>query len=261
MIASLCMLCVAVMIVGWLMVCGYLWTWGPFSSLSDERFRRLAGNDEQYSLEKVTPLTNSPIAGMHVCYLGSSVTFGAASLQTSFVEYIAKRNSATYVKEAVSGTTLVDEGIDSYISRLKKIDQSTRFDLFVCQLSTNDATQNKQLGKVAGKGQAYDIKTVCGAIEFIISYVRETWDCPVVFYTNSHYESETYASMVAALKEIRQVYGIGVIDLYTDEAFNDVSEDAYRLYMADNIHPTRAGYLLWWTPKIEEELYALVGRN
>ena len=104
-------------------------------------------------------------------------------------------------------------------------------------------------------------KTVCGAIEFIISYVRETWECPVVFYTNSHYESETYASMVAALKEIRQVYGIGVIDLYTDEAFNDVSEDAYRLYMADNIHPTRAGYLLWWTPKIEEELYALVGRN
>ena len=30
----------------------------------------------------------------------------------------------------------------------------------------------------------------------------------------------------------------------------------YALYMADPIHPTKAGYLKWWTPKIEEGLYA-----
>ena len=46
-----------------------------------------------------------------------------------------------------------------------------------------------------------------------------------------------------------------MIDLYIDEEFNDIDEDTYNLYMYDKIHPTKAGYLEWWTPKIEEDLY------
>ena len=149
--------------------------------------------------------------------------------------------------------------ICSYVSRLEKIDKNLEFDLFICQLSTNDATQNKPLGEVAGKdAQNYDTSTVCGAIEYIIGYVGDTWNCPVVFYTNAYYESENYAAMVGALKQIQTEYGIGVIDLYTDEAFNDITGEQYELYMADAIHPTRAGYLEWWTPKMEEYLYEFV---
>ena len=29
--------------------------------------------------------------------------------------------------------------------------------------------------------------------------------------------------------------------------------------MADEIHPTKAGYLEWWTPKMEEFLYQFAG--
>ena len=162
------------------------------------------------------------------------------------------------MKEAVSGTTLTD-GMNSYISRMEKLEKGARFDLFVCQLSTNDATQNKPLGEVAGQdAQHYDTSTVCGAIEYIIAYVRDTWGCPVVFYTNAYYESENYAAMVAALGQIGAEYGIGVIDLYTDEAFNAITDEQHSLYMADGIHPTKAGYLLWWTPEMEEYLYAFV---
>ncbi|MBP3893447.1 MAG: hypothetical protein J6D34_05320 [Atopobiaceae bacterium] len=32
-----------------------------------------------------------------------------------------------------------------------------------------------------------------------------------------------------------------------------VAED-YALYMHDPVHPTKAGYGLWWTPKFEEAL-------
>ena len=32
---------------------------------------------------------------------------------------------------------------------------------------------------------------------------------------------------------------------------NAVGAEDYALYMADGIHPTQAGYLLWWTPKFE----------
>ena len=33
-----------------------------------------------------------------------------------------------------------------------------------------------------------------------------------------------------------------------------------RLYMFDGIHPTQAGYLNWWTPKMEAYLYDYLGQ-
>lgn len=241
-----------------LLVAGSLWGIPPFGGLFDMRIAKLAGNGERYSVENVEELEDSPLKGMNILYLGSSVTYGAYSQGVSFADYIAKRNGTNFVKEAVNGTTLSD-GNNSYISRMEKLDKGARFDLFICQLSTNDATQNKPLGEVAGKdAQSYNTSTVCGAIEYIIEYVGDTWDCPVVFYTNSYYESEPYSAMVDALGEIQQEYGIGVIDLYTDEAFNNITEEQRSLYMADAIHPTKAGYLEWWTPKMEEYLYEFV---
>lgn len=216
----------------------------------------MAGNAEQYSVKNVERLDESPLEGMEICYLGSSVTYGAASLQESFVEFIAKRNDTTFVKEAVSGTTLVTTGAGggSYVNRMKRIDKNAKFDLFVCQLSTNDASQNKPLGDI----HSTDATTVCGAINTIAEYAKTTWNCPVIFYTNAYYESDSYAAMVTAVKEISMVKGIGVIDLYTDEAFNDITSEQRELYMADEIHPTKAGYLTWWTPKMEQCLYETV---
>ncbi len=251
--------CVVIFIVGWLMFCGYRWAWGPFSSLTNLRYQSFAGNGAAYDLDQVEPLETSPLDGQNICYLGSSVTYGASSLQTSFVEYIAVRNHMTYVKEAVSGTTLVDEGVNSYISRLKKLDTAAKYDLFVCQLSTNDATQHKPLGSVtAEENTDFDTSTVCGAMEYIITYAQKTWNCPVVFYTNAYYENAEYAAMVEALYQLRDKYGIGIIDLYSDKAFNTITDEERSLYMADAIHPTKAGYLLWWVPQMEAVLYGIV---
>ncbi len=242
-----------------LLVAGSLWGIPPFGGLMEKRLSRLAGNGEEYAAEHVLPLDGSPLKGKRIAFLGSSVTYGASSLGTSFVEYLAARNGFTYHKEAVSGTTLVDNGENSYPARMKRMDCAEEFDLFVVQLSTNDATKREPLGEIAGRNAGnYDTSTVCGAIEYIITYVREAWGCPVVFYTNAYYESENYAAMVAALGQIEAEYGIGVIDLYTDETFNAITDEQRSLYMADGIHPTKAGYLLWWTPEMEEYLYAFV---
>lgn len=242
-----------------LLVAGSLWGIPPFGGLMEKRLSRLAGNGEEYAAEHVLPLDGSPLKGKRIAFLGSSVTYGASSLGTSFVEYLAARNGFTYHKEAVSGTTLVDNGENSYPARMKRMDCAEEFDLFVVQLSTNDATKREPLGEIVGRNAGnYDTSTVCGAIEYIIGYVRKAWGCPVVFYTNAYYESENYAAMVAALGQIEAEYGIGVIDLYTDEAFNAITDEQRSLYMADGIHPTKAGYLLWWTPEMEEYLYAFV---
>lgn len=251
--------CLAVACLIGLAVAGSLWGIPPFGGLFDMRIAKLAGNAERYDIENIEELAESPLKGMDILYLGSSVTFGAYSQGTAFPEYIAARNGTTFVKEAVSGTTLVNEGIGSYISRMQSLDKNAHFDMFVCQLSTNDTTQNKTLGEVSADGTTeFDTSTVCGAIEYIITYVTQTWNCPVVFYTNSYYESQSYAAMVNALEEIQQKYDIGVIDLYTDEEFNDISDEQRSLYMADDIHPTKAGYLEWWTPRMEEYLYEFI---
>ena len=150
------------------------------------------------------------------------------------------------------------EGDGSYIERLEAVEGE--FDLLICQLSTNDATRGLPLGTPTLTDNP-DKSTICGAIEYIILYARERWDCPVVFYTGSYYESENYSAMVDALIEISELYDIGVIDLYTDPEFNDISDSDRALYMADPIHPTRAGYLKWWTPRMEEYLFDFLSEN
>lgn len=251
----------AVAVGAWIAFCGYQWSWGPFARLHDIKTAGLPGNAEQYDLANVQRLTGSPLEEKHILFLGSSVTYGTASQGVSFADYIGAQNGCTITKEAVSGTTLVDSGLDSYISRLKKLDADTAADLFVCQLSTNDATQKKPLGTVneSYDRDAFDISTVAGAIEYIISYAKESWNCPVVFYTNPQYNSAEYAAMVELLGAIQKKWDIAVIDLWSDESFSAITPEQRELFLADAIHPTKAGYLEWWTPYMENVLCEVIG--
>lgn len=218
-----------------------------------------AGNKSQYAVKNVEINEDSPLAGKHIAFLGSSVTEGARSKGVSFVEYICARNNCTYVKEAVSGTTLVDNGENSYVQRLQNnINIEERFDLFVCQLSTNDASQGMPMGEISDSVtlEDFDTTTVVGAMEYIICYVQQTWNCPVVFYTGTQFESEQYAQMVETLYRLQEKWGIGIIDMWNGL---DVTNADFELYMADSIHPTQAGYLEWWTPFMEQELYKILG--
>lgn len=238
---------------GWYAYSGYTWSWGPFAKLHNIKTARHPGNSREYDLKKVEEKTESPLKGKNIVFLGSSVTYGASSQGVSFVDYMGKQNGCKVIKEAVSGTTLVEDGKDSYISRIKDIGEN-QVDLFICQLSTNDATQKKPLGAVSASAKAgdFDAHTVAGAMEYIIAYAKERWNCPVMFYTNPEYDSKEYGEMVALLQEIQRKWGIGVIDMWNDKAFNQISDEERSLYMADSIHPTKAGYLEWWLPYMEE---------
>ena len=183
---------------------------GPFRFLNTMYLKSLPGNAEIYRPENVAPVENSPLSGMNLCFLGSSVTEGAASLETSFAEYIAVRNNCTYVKEAVGGTTLADNDKTSYIQRmLHNIDPNAQFDAFICQLSTNDASNAIPLGEISSSRnlEDFDTKTVLGALEYIIVYADTTWHCPVVFYTGTQYDSPAYGKMVNA-KHFDRVRGL-----------------------------------------------------
>ena len=172
-----------------------------------------------------------------ILFLGSSVTYGCLPNGDAFVEMIGELCGANCIKEAVSGTTLVDINEKSYISRLKAMGTGIRPDLFVCQLSTNDA------------GRKLDISEIEKAICFILSYVKNTFGCPIVFYTGTYFESNEYKNMVALLYELKKKYNFYILDLYHDEGMLAVSKDDYQKYMRDDVHPTLLGYREWWTPK------------
>ncbi|WP_207752960.1 SGNH/GDSL hydrolase family protein [Clostridium yunnanense] len=216
------------------------------------------GNSAKYSLENVQKLDNSPIANKNIIFLGSSVTLGKGSRDVSFVDYIEKKDSVSVTKEAVSGTTLVDKGKDSYIQRMKnKLDTKAKVDAFVCQLSTNDASQKQPLGKIntSMNLKDFDTSTITGAMEYIICYAKQNWNCKVIFYTETKYESKEYEAMVTRLLELQKKWNIGVIDMWNDNELNNINEKTRKLYMLDNVHPLKAGYLEWWTPYIEKYLY------
>lgn len=214
------------------------------------------GNSIKYSVSRTEPDPESLLKGKTVIFLGSSVTYGSASFGESFADYLEKKDGIVSVKEAVSGTTLADLKADSYVSRMKTIPTDIKADAFICQLSTNDATKEVPLGTISEvtNPDDFNTETVAGAIEYIICYAKTVWNCPVIFYTGTKYDSEQYGKMVGLLLQIAEKYDIGIIDLWNDEEMNSVSKEDYNFYMQNGIHPKRAGYKLWWLPKFEEYL-------
>ena len=220
------------------------------------------GNDSAYDFTCMEPLAGSPLRGGHIVVLGSSVARGEASEGWAVGEYLAARLGTQLTKEAVSGTTLADTGPQSYVRRLRRLDPDARYDLFLCQLSTNDATLRLPRGGIApGRDPAeFDASTTLGALEIILEYALRTWHCPAAVFTGSRYDSGEYAAPVSCLPALRRKWGIGVLDLWNGEGFNDIPDASRRLYMRDPIHPTKAGYRDWWGPELERQLLAFLKR-
>ncbi len=214
------------------------------------------GNKAEYAPENAEVYEDSPLRGKTIIFLGSSVTEGYGACGTSFVQYFEAQDGVIPIEEAVSSTTLVDTGDTSYIPRMERIDKTIQADAFVCQLSTNDATRGLPMGEISDSFDRndFDTTTIAGAIEYIISYASETWNCPVIFYTGSKYDSDAYSEMVELLLEIQEKWNIGVIDMWDDEEFNDITSTDREIYMLDGIHPTKIGYRDWWTPYMREYL-------
>lgn len=240
-----------------------------------------AANDSKYNPSFCESSKNA-LTGKTIYWLGSSVTLGMKSENFSMADYISARDGAICVKEAVSGTTLIDEeyrGKASYTVRMKDgaFDTSCKIDAFICQISTNDAKKENvsKWGKITGENvkdiTSFDVKTTLGAIEYVIAYVESVWDCPIYFYSGAYFSDKgerssgnpkgsDYKKLIDETKKIADKwnsfdgYEVRIIDLFNDEDFNGISEEKYDFYMHDPVHPYKAGYLEWWTPAFEKAL-------
>ena len=212
--------------------------------------------------EEIDP--SDPLSGKTILWIGSSVTYGAQSGgHYSMVDSVEDLHSALVCeKYAISATTLVNTGEDSYVGRLKRIPKSKTPDLIVVQLSTNDATTNKPFGEISDSKDLADCDdtTIAGAIATIIAYARDTFNCPVCFYTGTYCQKEHYDEMVQLLLEIQKKWDIGVIDMFNNPDMTAVyGTEQYNTYMYDEVHPFRVGYVEWWTPVIDAALTEYMG--
>lgn len=238
------------------------------------------GNSSEFEASKQSKKVNV-LNDKTFYYLGSSVTLGKESGNEALPEYLNALDGVNFKKEAISGTTLKGSKSDSsYVARLLNsvtFDKETKIDAFFVQLSTNDASkkENTNFGKIkegySSNLDEYDISSTIGALEYIINYVKKTWDTKIFIYSNAYFDDSSYkslsytsgndyAELVDLTCKLEEKYdaieGIDVdfINLYSDKEFNNISKEDYELYMFDAIHPTKAGYLKWWTPFVEKTL-------
>ncbi len=203
----------------------------------------------------------SPLVGRRIAFLGSSITYGAAALGVSFVDYLQTGAGVIATKLAVSGTTLAGPSADSYWARLQhELPLDQPLDLFVCQLSTNDIGQGKALGQITPTSQRRDFATTTtlGAIEAICGYVEDHWHCQVVFYTCVITGAEPrYQQLISELYHLQAKWQFAVIDLRNDPTVTAWTH-AQPLAMYDGIHPTQLGYRQLWTPIFQADLAAIL---
>lgn len=247
----------------------------------DELDTSVNANDARFNLNKIKMKENSILKGKKIYWLGSSVTYGSASEQLSMVDYVSARTGCISTKEAVSGTTLYNNGSNSYVMRMqsgKIFDTEEKIDAFVCQISTNDCTNDRldKRGRMTADDvldiNEFDNTTTLGAVEYIITYVAETWNCPIYFYSGAYFsdgsnkaqrqnnnpKGSEYGKFVNQVKQIAEKwdsymdYNVKVIDLYNDEEFNSKASSKYYSWAtSDTIHPKKAGYSQWWSPYIQ----------
>lgn len=129
---------------------------------------------------------------------------------------------------------------------LKNFDKNAKIDHLIVQLSTNDVTQNKRVGKIASNKnmEDFDTTTVLGAIEFIIAYAQKTWGCEVTFYTNPDFNNAAYESLIDDLYEIQKKWGIGVIDFYNYKDMDALDRGDARFLYERRHSPQRHGLSL-----------------
>lgn len=219
-------------------------------------FNIINGNKDYYNPKIDLKKDDDNLNSKKIIFLGSSITYGAASKGISFVEYLTTEYEVKGIKEAKSGTTLAGDKSDSYVNRLKKLNfVNTKIDAVVCQLSTNDGRFEYEIGQMSSsfEQEDFDINTTIGAIEYIIKYVQAKWRCPIIFYTCIRENDENYRDLVNQLHRLRTKWDIHIIDIFNNEEINRLAKSDKEM-MADDAHPTKKGYRYLYTPIIVRQL-------
>ena len=165
-------------------------------------------------------------------------------------------NSQTGASFTIDGSSKDDEG--NIINRrfttyLNTDDLPEDLDIIMVFGGTNDWSQSKALGTIDDEPSTENNATFYAAVKSVLDYLTINFpDAQLVFVTPlQRYRDNTFNAKntqnlymkdyVDAIKTLCAVYGVQVVDLYSNSKFHMNSEEFRNTYVPDGTHPNAEG--------------------
>lgn len=120
------------------------------------------------------------LSGSHIAVVGSTLTVGNG--KTSYTDYLEKKNGMTVDVFAKKDATLTGDGEQSYKAQLDAMDKDATWDMILVEIPPTETDKKAEVGELSESEDrdTYDLETLTGAYQYIVSYCWETWKAPVV---------------------------------------------------------------------------------
>lgn len=172
--------------------------------------------------------SSNALQGKKIMSLGDSLTE-----QGYWQNYMCGRLGAKdYLNLAIGGKKVFEfvENVNS--DNIKDIDIVTIMGFF--NNGSNIA------GNINDEKSNDSTSSVCSQYKYIIEYLYNLKnDIRIILLTPHRPRANDVIDKVNIVKQIGQLYGIPVVDVYNNAGFNDIT---YDLYLADAVHSNREGY-------------------
>ena len=236
-------------------------TSGSFSVLGEKEFIKTI--DKKY-----LPTTIKNLDGKTFLILGDSINAGNG-WAGGFANLIAEDfPEATVVNNAVEGSLLSGDNKAIYYQAVRAYQAGIRPDYIIIDGGGNDLLGQATVGTVdldtysaGGYGEEFDVSTIAGAFEYLITNVQKFNPHAKIIFFNLFKVLPTateipLASQRAAwsmLKTACEKYSVKYVDLFNEGNFNPYCEEQWNAFMYDWVHINEAGYRRFW-PLIRDAL-------
>lgn len=206
----------------------------------------LIGSIEYYT-EKDTTIVQH-LKNKKIAILGDSITARNGALV--WINGIETLTGATVTRCAVGGSKIQGgEGSTSFIQRYTSIPQDT--DIIIVEGGTNDWGNNGMLGSM---NYTYSQHNFYGALMTLFKGLQDNYPNAKIYVCtpphrsdegnngtalNNHSVPWSFADCQTAIKNMAQMWGLEIIDLYNELGWcpNNIEH-----YTEDGLHPNEAGY-------------------
>lgn len=196
---------------------------------------------------------------------GDSIAYGTGSSGYSYSALFAQNHALKLKNNAVGGGTLASETAGVYHiaeSVIQNVNPS--YDIIFLEGGINDYYRSAPLGEIKEDENEFDINTTCGALQIMLSYVKENCPDSKVYFISVHKTlgadkanklGLSYEDYKARIDEICKKYNISVIDCYNSDFDLSLTTTRNSVYPdGDGIHPTLQGYIKYYLPLIEQSV-------
>lgn len=189
-----------------------------------------------------------------VLFFGTDFTRGKKG-DISFVDQLQEKKLIHAMKFCSDDdVTLTKRRNDNnYIDMLTSLPVDEYMPAYVMiEIPYGDIKRHSKIGEISDGAWCadFDTKTLIGAMEYIVIYCRDTWGCPVGFYTGYYPEDEDYQKLIDAMNIVAEKWKVDTIDFCNSPSIT-INDDNKKEYLASKHYPTAQGYKEFFTPMVE----------